>query len=100
MTGNDTDTVTIQVYLDDANDRPKFGESSYNASVEENREAGTFVFEAEATDADQQAGNREFTYRLGGGSDVFSIDPQSGTITTKGQSVHCDIYCILCGYVM
>lgn len=85
FSGNDTDIVTIEVYLDDANDSPRFEFTQYNATVEENKPAGTFVFTAQATDIDQQANNGQFTYQLED-DELFTIDAQTGRITTKRKS--------------
>lgn len=83
--GNDTDTVPITIYLDDANDSPRFAYTTYNATVAENKPAGTFVKTVQATDTDQQPGNREFIYEMDDSGMPFTIDAQSGRISTKRE---------------
>ena len=85
IAGNDTDTVTIHINLDDANDSPKFNSSTYNASVEENQPSGVFVYRVYATDIDQQQGNRLFSYALHESFNKFKINSQTGRITTTGR---------------
>lgn len=92
--GNDTDTITISVNLDDANDSPKFNSSQYNATVEENKASGVFVTRVYATDIDQQQGNRLFTYALQQNFGKFRIDSQTGGITTTGKLLLLSFICI------
>lgn len=87
-TGNDTDLLTILINLDDANDRPRFQQSTYNATVSENRGSGVPVVTVTATDIDQQAGNRIFTYALQADYNKFSIDNANGKIITTGKFIH------------
>ena len=76
--------VTIRINLDDANDSPKFSSQIYNASVEENQSKGVHVITVTATDIDQQAANRQFSYAVEDDYGLFHINPNSGKITTTG----------------
>ncbi len=74
-------TITIQVQ--DANDAPVVASGS--ASIDENSATASFVYQAMASDEDQNA-SQAFTYRIAAGNvgDVFAIHPTTGAITVQG----------------
>jgi Ca2+-binding RTX toxin-like protein len=74
-----TDTVIITV--NDVNETPAFGQSSYSfGAIDEHSAQGTVVGTVSATDED--AGD-QVTYSITSGNDenIFAIDSQTGTIT-------------------
>ncbi|XP_065342592.1 cadherin-related tumor suppressor [Cloeon dipterum] len=80
-----TATAHLLVMLSDVNDNaPQFNQSVYQAHVRENLPVGTFVFTANATDADSP-NNAAIQYSIVGGSgrEVFSIDSKTGKIVTR-----------------
>jgi len=86
LPGNDTDTATIWINLDDANDSPRFNQLTYNGSVGENQEPAVYILTVSATDSDQQANNRKFSYALEDDFGQFSIDSENGRISTTRES--------------
>ncbi|XP_021353850.1 protein dachsous-like, partial [Mizuhopecten yessoensis] len=74
-------TVTINVH--DINDNtPKFHQDSYNANISENSTPGKSVDTVSASDGDATSPNNEVRYYIEkGGSDLFRINGQNGTIT-------------------
>ncbi|XP_078119646.1 protocadherin-23 [Sander vitreus] len=77
-------TQTLTVEVGDVNDQtPVFSQSSYNASVAENRDPGEPVIRVSATDEDSEE-NAGVWYSLlpGPGYELFSINPYTGLITT------------------
>ena len=75
----------LSITLSDVNDNaPQFNQSLYHAYVRENMPATTWVFTANATDADSPK-NAVIQYSIVGGSgrELFTIDSRSGKITTK-----------------
>lgn len=87
--GNDTDTCTINITVEDANDPPIFRQSEYIASIKEESRRGTAVTTVLATDNDIRPENRNFVYKIEGGNEGswFSIDARSGAIVTTGNGV-------------
>ncbi|XP_058887587.1 protocadherin-23 isoform X1 [Acipenser ruthenus] len=78
-------TQTLTVSVVDVNDQaPMFKETHYNASVPENHEPGEFVIRVAAVDRDSEANAAVcFTLLPGSGHDLFTINSQTGEITTK-----------------
>lgn len=71
-------TVIIEVEI--SNDHsPVFNQTTYTGSVLEGSSSGTYVTQVFASDNDRGS-NAEITYSLS--DDLFSINPQSGIITT------------------
>ncbi|KAL8624020.1 hypothetical protein ACOMHN_041610 [Nucella lapillus] len=87
--GNDTDTCTINITVEDANDPPVFSQNSYIASLQEESRRDTVVITVSATDHDLLPENRQFAYGIEGGNDGdrFRIDPRTGRIVTTGNGV-------------
>lgn len=83
--GNDTDTSTVTISVEDANDAPVFTQSLYQASVLENSAGGVSVTTVSAIDRDNMPEDRQFSYRILSGGEEFSIDPTSGRIHTTGR---------------
>ena len=90
VTARNVDTVTpqsssatVSILLHDRNDNsPKFVQSSYRASVREDRPPGFNVINITATDADS-GNNGKVTYSFNGGSNHFNVDRNSGKVTLK-----------------
>uniref|UniRef100_A0A3B4ECS0 Cadherin domain-containing protein n=1 Tax=Pygocentrus nattereri TaxID=42514 RepID=A0A3B4ECS0_PYGNA len=86
-------TLEIVVNVLDFNDNPPvFSQSLYKVKVNENAPFGAQVLSLSATDLDEGV-NGEIvfaTVRQGSakGSDLFSVDPESGVITVKGELDH------------
>ncbi|XP_007647026.1 protocadherin gamma-B1-like isoform X1 [Cricetulus griseus] len=81
-------TTQIWIRVTDANDNaPVFSQDIYKASLRENMPRGTFVLQVTATDQDESV-NGEITYAFLNGPAstnlVFSLDPNTGAITTNG----------------
>ncbi|XP_062393396.1 protocadherin alpha-2-like [Sardina pilchardus] len=82
-------TLDITVHVIDVNDNtPTFSKSLYKTKLPENAPFGTTVITINATDADEGL-NGEVIYSLAAHGNVkqkqpFSIDPDSGIITTTG----------------
>ncbi|KAK3507009.1 hypothetical protein QTP70_000327 [Hemibagrus guttatus] len=77
-------TQTLRVLLVDVNDEtPQFEQNLYRASVMENRESGEAVITVRVVDLDSGE-NANISYSLlpGAGYEFFSIDSQSGCIST------------------
>ncbi|XP_072515590.1 protocadherin alpha-3-like isoform X5 [Salminus brasiliensis] len=83
-------TSEIVVNIQDFNDNPPvFSQSLYKVKVNENAIFGTQVLSLSASDLDEGV-NSEITYAIirqgnAKGSDVFSVHPESGVITVKGD---------------
>jgi len=78
-------TATLAVLLTDVNDNPpRFNQTQYDGFVSENSPPDTFVIDLEAIDIDSTK-NSIIQYSIIGGSgkDFFSIDSETGVITTK-----------------
>ena len=85
--GNDTDTCTVRISVEDANDPPEFSPSYYRANVRENSGADVSVVTVTATDSDHNAQDKQFSYRLLSGNELnlFKVDASTGVILTTGQ---------------
>ncbi|XP_013390955.1 cadherin-related tumor suppressor-like [Lingula anatina] len=84
--GNDTDTCTVYISLEDANDPPLFTETEYTGNVREDAGAGQNVVRVLASDNDLQTSDRQFSYSIESGNDggAFSVEPVSGWVRTTG----------------
>ena len=87
--GNDTDTCTVHISVQDANDPPIFSAPVYQANIPEGSAQGTFVIQVTAEDYDHEATDRDFTYIILDGNtlNLFRINRQTGLIETTGQGV-------------
>ena len=86
-------SLRTQIKVIDVNDnKPKFSEEIYHASILEAMEPGTSVFKVSATDRDAGE-NGEVTYRIENSaethSDWFNIEPDTGVIVTRTE-VDCE----------
>ncbi|XP_040193695.1 cadherin EGF LAG seven-pass G-type receptor 2-like isoform X1 [Rana temporaria] len=80
--GMRTDTARVVVNVTDANThRPVFQSSHYTVSVKEDQPAGTTVVIISASDEDTGE-NARITYLAEEGMPQFSIDPDTGAVTT------------------
>ncbi|XP_030621289.1 protocadherin alpha-3-like [Chanos chanos] len=83
-------TIQININVEDINDNiPVFDKPLYKTRVSENAPYGTSVITVHATDTDEGL-NGEVIYSFidndnDNGLDVFSIDPETGLITVKGN---------------
>lgn len=82
------------LFIDDVNDNPPvFGQSSYEAVIQEMSDTGSSVLQVNATDLDIGE-NARITYHIKDNpnthSDWFHVDTDSGLITTNGQ-VDCEV---------
>ncbi|XP_077402425.1 protocadherin-16 isoform X2 [Vanacampus margaritifer] len=80
-------TARVDVVLQDANDNaPVFSRSFYNASIEENSQAGTCFLQVSATDGDRGSfGAVSYALASGSGdaaSAHFAVDKESGQLCT------------------
>ncbi|XP_063046837.1 protocadherin alpha-3-like [Engraulis encrasicolus] len=85
-------TLKIVVNVEDINDNiPVFSKQLYKARVTENAPKGTSVISVHATDLDEGT-NADLVYSFSARDnkhlDLFSIDPDSGLITVKGDIDH------------
>uniref|UniRef100_A0A671UUC1 Protocadherin Fat 4 n=1 Tax=Sparus aurata TaxID=8175 RepID=A0A671UUC1_SPAAU len=80
-----TSYVSVTVHVTDVNDNPPvFDPDEYFPIVQENVPSGTTVVKMNATDYDSGA-NAVMAYVIqSSDSDLFVIDPNTGTITTQG----------------
>lgn len=80
-----TSYVTVTIHVTDVNDNnPMFDSDEYFPIVQENVPSGTTVIKMNATDLDSGA-NAVMAYVIqSSDSDLFVIDPNTGTITTQG----------------
>lgn len=80
-----TSYVSVTVHVTDVNDNPPvFQPDEYFPVVQENVPSGTTVVKMAATDGDSGA-NAVMAYVIqSSDSDLFVIDPNTGTITTQG----------------
>uniref|UniRef100_A0A8C9XWP0 FAT atypical cadherin 4 n=1 Tax=Sander lucioperca TaxID=283035 RepID=A0A8C9XWP0_SANLU len=80
-----TSYVSVTVHVTDVNDNPPvFDPDEYFPIVQENVPSGTTVIKMNATDRDSGA-NAVMAYVIqSSDSDLFVIDPNTGTITTQG----------------
>uniref|UniRef100_A0A8C9R1A2 Protocadherin Fat 4 n=1 Tax=Scleropages formosus TaxID=113540 RepID=A0A8C9R1A2_SCLFO len=80
-----TGYVTVTIHVTDVNDNPPvFDPDEYFPTVQENVPSGTVVVRLNATDKDSGS-NAVIAYAIqSSDSDLFVIDPNTGTITTQG----------------
>ncbi|XP_039567875.1 protocadherin alpha-5-like [Passer montanus] len=84
-----TGTMELVISVLDANDNaPQFNQSVYNVHLSEDAIQGTLVAQMNATDLDEGS-NRDVKYEIDtvvppSGSDLFSIDANTGEIRLKG----------------
>ncbi|XP_050667758.1 cadherin-89D [Leptidea sinapis] len=77
----------VEIEVLDLNDNlPDFEVDFYNISIVENLPNGFSVLQVMATDKDQ-GDNGEFSYQLNDPHQAFSIDPRTGWLTVKNQTV-------------
>ncbi|XP_063390522.1 cadherin-89D isoform X2 [Cydia fagiglandana] len=82
-----TAQARVEVEVLDLNDNlPEFEVDFYNISIVENLPNGFSVLEVMATDKDQ-GDNGEFTYQLSDPEGAFVIDPRTGWLTVRNQTV-------------
>ncbi|PSN37469.1 Cadherin-89D [Blattella germanica] len=82
-----TGLARVEVELQDLNDNlPEFEVDVYNISIVENLPNGFSVLQVMASDRDQ-GDNGEFTYQLDDPSQAFIIDPRTGWLTVRDQSM-------------
>ncbi|XP_076758983.1 cadherin 89D [Xylocopa sonorina] len=82
-----TAAARVEVEVLDLNDNlPEFEVDLYNISIVENLPNGFSVLQVLARDKDQGE-NGQFDYELRDRSGAFSVDPKSGWLTVKNQSV-------------
>lgn len=82
-----TAVARVKVEVLDLNDNlPEFEVDLYNISIVENLPNGFSVLQVIARDRDQGE-NGQFDYELLDPSGAFSVDPRSGWLTVKDQSV-------------
>ncbi|CAG0913257.1 unnamed protein product [Notodromas monacha] len=81
--------LLVNVTILDVNDNPPiFDHSDYVVSLNESVAPGTRVLQVTATDVDE-GDNSRITYFLSPGNSQFSVDPDTGEITTS-KSLDCD----------
>ncbi|XP_026333507.1 cadherin-89D isoform X6 [Hyposmocoma kahamanoa] len=82
-----TAQARVEVEILDLNDNlPEFEVDFYNISIVENLPNGFSVLQVMATDKDQ-GDNGEFTYQLNDPEGAFAIDPRTGWLTVRNQTV-------------
>ncbi|XP_043259305.1 cadherin-89D [Colletes gigas] len=82
-----TAVARVEVEVLDLNDNlPEFEVDLYNISIVENLPNGFSVLQVVGRDRDQDE-NGQFDYELRDPSGAFSVDPKSGWLTVKDQSV-------------
>ncbi|XP_075975934.1 cadherin 89D isoform X3 [Anticarsia gemmatalis] len=82
-----TAQARVEIELLDLNDNlPEFEVDFYNISIVENLPNGFSVLQVMATDKDQ-GDNGEFTYQLNDPEGAFVIDPRTGWLTVRNQTV-------------
>ncbi|XP_076448228.1 protocadherin Fat 4-like [Babylonia areolata] len=81
-----TDTMWLHVQLADLNDEtPVFQRNRYRVWVRENAVTGKAVVSVVATDRDSgQNGTITYTAVGGNGMSLFTVDPDTGNVTTSG----------------
>ncbi|XP_064606055.1 LOW QUALITY PROTEIN: cadherin EGF LAG seven-pass G-type receptor 2-like [Liolophura sinensis] len=82
----ETATTSLVIYVDDVNDHPpKFENDNYTQPVEESISIGSTLITVRATDQDT-GDNSRIRYRIlnpSGPNDVFSMDPEAGSIVLR-----------------
>ncbi|CAB3227459.1 unnamed protein product [Arctia plantaginis] len=82
-----TAQARVEIEVLDLNDNlPEFEVDFYNISIVENLPNGFSVLQVMATDKDQ-GDNGEFTYQLNDPEGAFIIDPRTGWLTVRNQTV-------------
>ncbi|XP_070192612.1 cadherin EGF LAG seven-pass G-type receptor 2-like isoform X2 [Littorina saxatilis] len=82
-TGGRKDTVQVSINVTDTNRHaPEFQATPFQFAVDENIEIGTSVYKVGAIDEDRGE-NARITYSLDPSIKAFSIDPNTGVITTR-----------------
>ncbi|MDF1840828.1 MAG: cadherin domain-containing protein [Rubripirellula sp.] len=81
--GNLNATATITINVNDLNEAPTVEDQVF--SVAENVPSGTVVGTIEATDTDPDGTSLTYTVTGGSGDGVFSVDSESGQVTTVGS---------------
>ncbi|CAH0674179.1 unnamed protein product [Spodoptera exigua] len=82
-----TAQARVEIELLDLNDNlPEFEVDFYNISIVENLPNGFSVLQVMATDKDQ-GDNGEFTYQLKDPEGAFTIDPRTGWLTVRNQTI-------------
>ena len=76
------DGVKCSLQIAENSDTPSFTEEEYASTVVENSPMGTSVLTLQANDSDTGR-NGEVTYSIAGGSDAFTIDANTGKISTR-----------------
>ncbi|XP_054263289.1 DE-cadherin-like [Macrosteles quadrilineatus] len=74
--------TVINIQLEDVNDRTPTFTEVVSGSVSENEPPGTPVMQVRAIDGDGTSANNQVMYELVDNTDVFTIDPYTGNITT------------------
>ncbi|XP_065192145.1 uncharacterized protein LOC135823227 isoform X2 [Sycon ciliatum] len=85
--GLHTDVRVYVTVLDNNDNRPMFGQSSYRANVSEDAPIGTPIVHVTAMDIDVHFPHRDVKYAIVGGNPgtVFSVNVTSGWITTSSS---------------
>ncbi|KAL4702872.1 hypothetical protein ACJJTC_003995 [Scirpophaga incertulas] len=82
-----TAQARVEIQIVDLNDNlPEFEVDFYNISIVENLPNGFSVLQVMASDKDQ-GDNGEFTYQLNERNGAFSIDPRTGWLTVRNQTI-------------
>ncbi|XP_054626385.1 neural-cadherin isoform X2 [Dunckerocampus dactyliophorus] len=79
---NVTDTAYVRVFISDVNDnKPAFGQTTYEVDVDEDADVGFAVLTVSANDGDE-GGNAKLRYQITSGNTggVFDVEPEVGTI--------------------
>ena len=77
----------VEIKVIDLNDNlPEFEVDFYNISIVENLPNGFSVLQVVAVDIDQDE-NAEFTYDLDDPSGAFSVDPKTGWLTVRDETI-------------
>ncbi|XP_037298244.1 cadherin-related tumor suppressor-like [Manduca sexta] len=84
--------LQVNVSILDVNDNPPiFDQSDFSVSLNESVPPGTVVLKVTATDSDL-GDNSKITYEVTDTEKQFSVDPESGVITTI-KKLNCPKYC-------
>lgn len=86
--GNDTDTCTVHITVEDANDPPKFAQKVYHGSIQEDiRQADITIVTVSAEDSDFDVADKTFVYTVldGNTAGLFKINPATGLVSTTGN---------------
>lgn len=86
--GNDTDTCTVHITVQDANDPPSFSQNVYHGSIREDvRQADISIVTVQAEDNDHDQADKTFSFVIlsGNSAGLFKIHPTSGLVSTTGN---------------